>query len=203
MQLRQTVTMRTDLPQRKIIRLRGYDYSQAGAYFCTICVHRVHRHKELLGRIRDQLMQKNRFGALVEECWREMGEHRAEVELDEFVVMPNHVHLLLWIEREVQTEIFESGFGRQTPSSLPAILGGFKSAVTRAIGIERDEKTLMWQPRYHDRVVRTDDELRNVRRYIENNPANWHDDRCNPTHPDFERVWNGLNPDPDCFATQL
>ena len=192
--------MRSNLPQRKVVRLRGYDYSQAGAYFCTICVHRSHRHKELLGRIRDHTLHKNRFGELVEECWQEMSEHRAQVELDAFTVMPNHVHLLLWIVGETQSEIFEGHFGPQAPNSLPTILGGFKSAVTRAVGIERDEKTEVWQFRYHDRIVRTEDELTNVRRYIENNPANWRDDRCNPKHPDFERVWEGSNPDPDCFA---
>ena len=189
------------LPQRKIIRLRGYDYSQAGVYFCTLCVHRVHRHKMLLGDIGDQSMKMNRFGRMIEESWHEMGEHRAEVALDAFVVMPNHVHLVLWIAGEAQTEAFESRFGPQKSKSLPTIIGGFKSAATRAVGLARAEKTDVWQRRFFDRIVRTEDQLLNVRRYIENNPANWPDDRCNPKHPDFERVWKeNLDPDPDCFA---
>ncbi|MBW3636874.1 MAG: transposase [Armatimonadetes bacterium] len=188
-------------PQRKSIRLRGYDYSQGGVYFCTVCVHRIHRHKELFARIEEGQARLNRFGRVVERCWQETPLHRSTVELDGFVVMPNHFHGLLLIDAPSQTAEFHACFGPQLRQSLSSVIGAFKSDVTKEIGRLRREKTVVWQPRFHDHIVRNDQELLAIRRYIENNPANWVNDRCHPQHPDFERVWQNLSPDPQNFIS--
>ncbi len=184
-------------PQRKTIRLRGYDYSQGGIHFCTVCVHKMHRHKALFGHIENEKMHLNRFGRIVAQSWLELPAHCASVSLDESMIMPNHFHGLLRIEAPTQIQNFTSSFGPLTSQSLSTAMGSFKSAVTNAVGRVRDEKTSVWQPRFHDRIVRNDRELLATRRYIQNNPIQWANDRCHPQHPDFERVWQNLSPDPD------
>ncbi len=110
------------------------------------------------------------------------------------MVMPNHVHLLLFIEAPEQTEPFAAQFGRPPSGALGEHMRAFKSYVTKAIGEMRGEKTLVWQPRFYDRIVRDESELENVRGYIANNPANWINDRCHPDHADFEMAWQGIAP---------
>lgn len=182
-------------PQRKHIRLRGYDYRQGGAYFCTICVHRAHRRKNLFAFIEQNTLRINRFGFVVQRCWEELGAKNEQIDLDAFVVMPNHVHLLLLLKRPGQTTDFTAQFGRPAPGSLSEYLRAFKASVTKELGEMRGLKTLVWQPRFYDRVVRADKELENVRAYIANNPTNWINDRCHPQHPDFELAWQGIDPD--------
>ncbi len=184
-------------PQRKNIRLQGYDYSQGGVYFCTACVHKMHRHKMLFGNVEDEKIRLNRFGRIVERCWLDLPRHSHNLALDEWVIMPNHFHGLLWLDAPAQTGDFAAKFGPLTPDSLATAIGGFKSAVSKAVGLWRGEKTVVWQIRFHERIVRSDTELLATRRYIQNNPAQWENDRCHPSHPDFERVWQSLSPDPD------
>jgi REP element-mobilizing transposase RayT len=83
------------LPRRKRNRLEGYDYARAGAYFVTVCTH---RRACLFGEIRDGLMQLGHAGELVTEEWRRTGDIRPHIVLDEFVVMPNHVHGIVMID---------------------------------------------------------------------------------------------------------
>jgi putative transposase len=182
-------------PQRKQLRLRGYDYRKGGAYFCTMCVHRAHRRKELFAVIHDGALHLNRFGAIVEQCWEEWGHKTEGVILDAFVVMPNHVHLVLLIEAPERSEPFAAQFGRPPAGSLGEHMRAFKSSVTHAISEARGVRTLVWQPRFYDRIIRDERELENVRRYIADNPTNWLADRCHPQHPEFELAWQGTDPD--------
>jgi REP element-mobilizing transposase RayT len=171
-------------PQRKVTRLQNYDYTQRGAYFVTVCVHRQWRRKNVWGEIRDGVMQLNRFGRIVEEVWYELPQHH-RVELDEFVVMPNHVHGILKLSGSVFENVEEHTFGPLAPNSLSSIVGAFKSAATRRIGQQRDCPTRIWQPRFHERIIRDEAELNAIRRYIIENPLNWHKDKHNPSNPDF------------------
>lgn len=189
-----------NLVQRKRIRRPLTDYRAGGAYFCTICVHRQHRSKDLFGRVEEGALRLNRFGNLVRSCWEDVPNHRDIVTLDAFVVMPNHVHLLFFLDAPIQTENYNARFGPPLANSVGTIVGAFKSAVTRAVSADRGESTSVWQPRFHDRIVRDERELDAVRRYIENNPANWVNDRCHPQHLNFESTWKGGSPDPNEFV---
>ena len=186
---------------RRSIRLKGYDYTQPGAYFVTICTHeRAH----LFGRVVDGEMVLNAWGEIVRDEWFRTADIRANVELyaDEFVVMPNHVHGIIWI---VETGV---GATRQVApttdrprgpvsGSLGAIIGQYKSAVTRRINIQRNTPGgRVWQRNYYEHIIRTQRALHAIRRYIADNPRRWHLDRHNPTataaDPRARAVWRLL-----------
>ena len=162
---------------RHSFRYRDYDYRRSGAYHVVICSH---ERRNVFGEIRDGQMRLNRFGLIVEEEWHLSGEKRAEIALDAFVIMPNHVHGLVFIARP-EDETFEAP--PETPvvtaTSLGAFVRGFKSAVTKRIGEQRGQQTLVWQRLYWDRIIRDERELENTRRYIEENPAQWENDELN------------------------
>lgn len=145
--------------ERKSPRLPEYDYTTDGAYFlsaCTrdrVCVFGVVVHDEI---------RPNSVGRIVEECWAAIPEHFASVRLDAFVVMPNHLHGILWLV----------GAGHAPP--LPLVVGSFKSAASRVSG------QALWQRSFYDRVIRNDTELRSMRQYIADNPLKWAVDRENP-----------------------
>ncbi|KPL89058.1 transposase [Ardenticatena maritima] len=192
---------------RRSIRLKGYDYTQPGAYFVTICTHeRAH----LFGRVVDGEMVLNAWGEIVRDEWFRTADIRANVELyaDEFVVMPNHVHGIIWI---VETDLV--GAQRRcaptgpspggitpnnvAPGSLGAIVRAFKSAVTRRINIQRNTPGgRIWQRNYYEHIIRTQRALHAIRRYIADNPRRWHLDRHNPTataaDPRAGAVWRLL-----------
>lgn len=183
-------------PQRKTTRLQGYDYRRAGAYFCTICVHRRLRRRAVWGHIEGDIMHLNRFGRLVWDCWRDLPDHHQGLTLDEFVVMPNHIHLIIFLTQDGFEEPCKAGFGPLPSASLSSAMGGFKSAVTRAINKERLCATQVWQERFYERIIRDEEELNAIRKYIGENPAHWPCDVCHPDHPNFENPWRGLSPDP-------
>lgn len=166
--------------RRRSIRLRGYDYAQGGMFFVTICTQE-----------RAWFFADERIKVLAEACWLAIPEHFSAVELDEWVVMPNHVHGLLLISdvgggaaqgvhhplRRVPGAPTAGGFPRVSPkkNSLGVVIRTFKAAVTtecRRAGFVG----FGWQRGYYDRVVRNDRELDNIRRYIANNPYNWERD---------------------------
>ncbi len=117
---------------RRSIRLKGYDYSQVGAYFVTICTR---DKKCLFGRIVDGKMVLNGFGEVARDEWNETTNIRRNVELDEYVVMPNHLHGIIVVTNShggtrPRAFMVES-FGKPVPGSLPTIVRGYKAAVTR------------------------------------------------------------------------
>ena len=182
--------------RRRSIRLRGYDYTQPGAYFVTICTH----NRELLfGRVVDGEMVLNAYGEIVWEEWFKTAQVRPYVELfaDEFVVMPNHIHGVVWIvgdmvgaqRRCAPTKPKPGGVtpNNVAPGSLGAIIRAFKSAVTRRINQMRGTPgARVWQRNYYEHIIRNDRALNAIRRYIAENPLRWHLDRYNPdaTGPD-------------------
>lgn len=172
---------------RRSIRLKGYDYSRAGAYFVTICVQ---NRACLFGDIVDGEMVLNPSGQIVADEWIKTAEIRNEIELDEWVVMPNHFHGIVWIRHGGGTTGDCRGTARRAPTveqfgkpvagSLPTIVRAFKSAVTKRINQTRKTPGMtLWQRNYWEHIVRNDHELNRIRQYIINNPANWQYDREN------------------------
>jgi putative transposase len=127
-------------------------------------------------------MMLNRFGIIAFKCWASLPEHHPQVILDEFVVMPNHIHGILWLCGEVNSETnFEvkREFGKPQSGSLSVIVNCYKAGVSRRISTLRGQKTRVWQPRFHEHIIRDDDDLLRQREYIQNNPAQWQDDEMN------------------------
>ena len=191
-----------NIRHRRSIHLKGYDYSQHGAYFVTICVSPRHN---LFGDIENGEMRLNEFGRVVESVWRGLPEHFTGTDLDEFVIMPDHFHGIL--------NIFESPVGAKQGSSaspafdlrgkqgeagetfaspLPhgtisgscaAIIQNFKSISTRKINkIRENPGCPVWQRDYYERIIRNETELGKAREYIVNNPLKWKPDKEYPAN---------------------
>lgn len=167
-----------EIPRRRSIRLQVYDYSQAGAYFVTLCTQDA---TCLFGNIADGEMLLNEAGRVVEMCWKEIPNHFPHVQLDEFVIMPNHVHGILFIgdtpigRAKNFSPLPDPKFLRRpagTSKTLGSVIRGFKIGVTKWL---RQNTSIqdVWQRNYWEHIVRHDSELTGIREYIHNNPAQW------------------------------
>jgi len=160
--------------QRKSIRLKEYDYSQPGEYFVTICTK---NHECIFGAIINDQMDLNERGRIVDQCWKGIPEHFPNVELDEYVVMPNHLHGIIVLHESVGTRHAVSlpeRFGKPVSGSVSTIVRSFKSAVTKRINeMHLIGNAPLWQSRYYDRIIRSEKELQNIRDYIANNVLTW------------------------------
>lgn len=162
---------------RQSIRMRGHDYAGPGAYFLTICVR---DNRPLFGTIVNGRMALNDAGRVVAQCWRDIPNHFPHATLDEWCIMPDHVHGILHLNGGARTgtacRSLTPAFGRPIAGALGTIIGAFKSAATR--GIRAIPRTGMachaptWQRGYYDIIIRDERALRNIRRYIRDNPAN-------------------------------
>lgn len=166
-------------PERKNLRIEAYDYSEAGAYFITAVTEgRV----EALGQIHDGEMWLSRFGELVESCWRDLVNHYAHLDLDEFAVMPNHIHGVLWLRDAGRAGSKPAPTNNnQNRHGLSEIVRAFKTFSARRINELRGTPgTPVWQRNYYERIVRNELELNAIREYIQTNPLRWHLDKENP-----------------------
>ena len=174
---------------RRSVRLKGYDYSQTGAYFVTICT----RNKEfILGDVVGGDMHLNEFGKVVEKEWLKTFDMRKNLLLDEYIVMPNHFHGIIIIADGRGTlpraPTFEK-FGKPVSNSLPTIIRLFKSTTKKQInGLRNNPGESVWQRNYYEHIIRNDDELNQVREYIINNPLQWEFDRENPSRGTLQRA---------------
>jgi putative transposase len=164
---------------RRSIRLKGYDYTRSGGYFITICTH---QKSCLFAAIANKQLVLNRFGHLASECWQAIPQHFPGVELDEFIVMPNHIHGILIMTNNRQAMAlpnpYQGKFGKPIPGSISIIIGSFKSAVSKQINILRNSKgVLVWQRNYYEHIIRDDESLNRIRNYIINNPLAWKNDK--------------------------
>jgi putative transposase len=168
---------------RRSIRLPGYDYSGEGAYFVTLCAQGM---ACIFGDIVDGQMRLNEWGRIVDAEILKTGELRRNVIIDTYVIMPNHVHLIIVIcgdvahGRDMARHVPTTGiraFGRPQQGSLSSIVGAIKSSVTRNINIHRNApgKTV-WQGRFYDHIIRNDNSYDIIRRYILENPLRWAQD---------------------------
>jgi REP element-mobilizing transposase RayT len=178
--------------RRRSIRLKGYDYTQAAAYFITIVTY---QRDCLFGNIVNGEMQLSPMGQIAGEHWRLIPEHFPHAELGAYVVMPNHVHGIIIIhENRMATNSSPSVGASQwdaptqsdapTPNgpkrgSIVAIIGSYKMSVTRRIQREHNA-TGIWQRNYYEHIIRNEAEHDRISRYIESNVANWVMDNENP-----------------------
>lgn len=152
-----------DQPQRKATRLAEYNYSTPSAYFVTICTD---GHREIFGDVRDGLVAPSNMGQLALDCWREIPGKWKPIELDVYVVMPNHIHGILLL----------ADVGGKLPS-LGKAINWYKATVTKLIRKQRrDPGFIVWQRNYYDHIVRDDDDLARIRDYIALNPGRWEED---------------------------
>lgn len=159
----------------KSSRLPGWDYSSAGYYFVTICAY---MREPLFGNIFDKAIILSEYGKIVQEEWIKSVEIRKEIELDEFIIMPNHIHGIIIINNNhVETNGRSSLQPSMQPKSISSFIAGFKSSATKRINIARNMRgNPVWQRNYYERIIRHEKELNNIRKYIETNPLNWDKD---------------------------
>jgi putative transposase len=169
------------MKERKLNRMRGYDYTEPGYYFVTICTyHRVER----FGSIRNGQMILNEQGKIADACWRDLPNHYRHIRLDEFVIMPNHVHgiiIIMPVGNRHACSLRGRGpqcNGRQY-ETLPIVIGSFKSAVKRLIR-QAGFRYFHWQKSFHDHIIRNEMSLNKIRQYIIDNPSQWDADENNP-----------------------
>jgi len=173
--------------------LPDFDYTQPGAYFITICTHdRIH----LFGEIRDGKMVLNESGRIAYDEWMQTPKIRPDTTLDEFVVMPNHIHGIIRRGDPAGRPCRGNPPGRPcakttngpASGSIGAIIGQYKSLTTKRIraarlgtpmATVRGIATMIWQRGYYDHIIRDDESLNRIREYISNNPLKWHEDREN------------------------
>jgi len=165
-------------------------------YFVTICTY---ERECLFGEVVDGRMLLNAQGEIVKAEWLRTAEIRPEVELDGFMVMPNHLHGIVVVSgsRGARTQIPAQpgpcaptrGHLFRRPRSLGSLIAGFKSASTKRINVLRDTCVArIWQRNYHDRIVRNQRELCAIRRYVRRNPAQWAEDSENPSRQSPKEV---------------
>lgn len=160
---------------RRSIRLRGYDYAQAGAYFVTICTA---GRACILGEIVDDQIALSPAGEIVARVWDGLPTHYPFLELDEFVVMPNHVHGIVILS---ETDPEGAGLKPAPTHPLSEIVRGFKTYSSRLINELREVRGQpVWQRGYFEHVIRNERSLNEIRRYIAENPARWAFDHENP-----------------------
>ncbi len=179
---------------RRSIRLRGYDYSSTGIYFITLCAHQ-----------REMIFLDDRIQTIVKTAWNRIPKIFSHVHLDEWILMPNHLHGILVFQsgaRHLQSGSIEQPMaegsvrsGIQLPvvnasplpggplifGSLGAIIGNFKSITARRInGYRKTPGAPIWQRNYFEHIIRSDASLERHRKYIRDNPQNWIYDEDNP-----------------------
>ncbi|GAB4330551.1 MAG: transposase [Calditrichia bacterium] len=164
-------------------RLAGWDYASPGAYFITICTAgRVH----LFGTVRDGQMILSSLGEIVREEWEKSFAIRQELECDAFVIMPNHIHAIVRIvetdgrpslRRPPQSPPPKTVVAYRAPKSISSFVAGFKSAATKRINEYRGTPgESVWQARFHDHIIRNQQEYERIAAYIAANPMNWDQD---------------------------
>ena len=186
--------------RRSSLRLANYDYTQIGAYFITICTK---DRKNVFGEIENGLMVLNPLGEIVQQEWLQLANVRHNVKLDEFMVMPNHFHAILFITDQgdgmashapTKQAPTKRIFGHPVSGSLSTIIGGFKSGASKRINqLTNFHYELLWQRSFFEHVIRTDASLARIREYIVTNPLRWELDRENPQRrgvDDFDQ-WLG------------
>lgn len=187
-------------------RKPSWDYNANGLYFITI----VTQNREcILGKIVNNETQLSHFGEIVKIEWLKSFEIRNELFLDEYIIMPNHLHAIVIIDNvdspvdspvdshgraylQSPTDNYSNlGIAYRLPKSISSFIAGFKSAVNSKIDDYIDKHHLdipkynrnnhFFQPNYHDRIIRNDAEYRRIKNYIINNPINWSGDKFNKT----------------------
>ncbi len=167
--------------RRRSLRLRGYDYSQRGAYFVTICTR---NRLPIFGRVDQGRMLLNNCGKIATRKWEQLDKRFPEIEIDVFIVMPDHMHGIVIISDVVRAN--HAGAIHELPRqeknspiarrrmTLPMVIGFYKMNTAKAINIANDTRcTPVWQRNYYEHIIRNQDSLNSIRRYIQENPNRW------------------------------
>ncbi len=167
--------------RRKLIRLKGFDYSSDNCYFITICT----KQKEcLFGNIINQKMVLNNAGVIAKKYWLEIPKHYQYIILDEYIVMPNHIHGILVIDKKYPVGVQyieplrQNKFQKIISGSIGAIVRGYKIGVTKWYR-QNTRYKIVWQRLFYDHIIRDERSLNIIRNYIKENPKNWLFDRNN------------------------
>jgi putative transposase len=173
-----------DKHHRRSIRLKGYDYTQCGAYFVTICSQ---DRECLFGDIVNGEIRLNEYGEIADACLKGIPKHFSHSDMDYMIVMPNHVHLILIINNPGRGTACRAPtverFGFPVNGFVPTIIRSYKSAVTKQINIVRNHPGMpVWHRNYHEHSVRNETELNRIRQYIITNPLQWDNDENNPAN---------------------
>jgi len=174
-----------DIHHRQAIRLKNYDYSQSGAYFITICT----KQKQcIFGDIKNGQMRFNALGAIADKYWQEIPQHFPNIALDVYTIMPNHLHEILWIIESSENGNKNRKFGDIVVGSISSVVRSYKAIVSKKINQICHKKGLsvVWQSRYHEKIIRDEKVLVNIRSYIMNNPLNWDMDEENPQIDEYQ-----------------
>ena len=154
-----------DIHHRQSIRLRGYDYSQPGAYFITVCIS---QRECLLGEIEDGNVILSRYGEVVHFNWFNLTKVYPNIQLDSFVIMPNHIHGIIILTNNRH--------------NLSEVVRGFKTFYARRINQLRSLSGIpVWQRGYYEHIIRNEKTLTKIQEYILNNPYNWETDEMHPS----------------------
>jgi putative transposase len=172
--------------RRKRIRLIGYDYSLPGAYFVTICTK---DRAAIFGDFVEGEMRMNDFGVIVQTCWNELPSHYPQVQLNAFVVMPNHIHGIIIINDDAVRSNHrlspmnitenEPSVGARSPRpygkiTLGNIIAFFKYQSTKRCNVIRNSPGIkLWQRNYYDHIIRSERSMNRIREYIKANPDRW------------------------------
>jgi len=164
--------MQKELSKRKIIRLLGYDYSSAGYYFITMCVKNGH---EMLGEIVGHddsachpFVELTEHGIISDKYIKTIESHYANVFVDKYCIMPNHIHIIIAVSGGQDGA---PGSSRPTTALIPRIISAYKKFTNKEFGFD------MWQDRYHDIIIRNEESYKDIWRYIDENPIKWRNDR--------------------------
>lgn len=174
------------MKNRKLNRLINYDYSQQGMYFVTICTK---NREELFGEIVNGKMVLNNVGNISQKCWMEIPNRFSNIHLDEFIIMPNHIHGIIEIINSLDINVWNAHVRSKNTNRSKMLLSksiqGFKSSVTRKILYPEQERIyafptkFAWQKSFYDHIIRNEIELNKIREYVFNNPQNWKQDKNN------------------------
>lgn len=193
----------------KQFRLKNWDYSSSGFYFVTICTH---NHTNYFGEIKNKRIELNQIGKIVFQNWVDIPNHFSNILLDEFIIMPDHIHGILiikninmcrnapWRVHPTNNTVHPTnndlivhptnnytnnnlninknaprrvptGIEPLTPNSISSIINHFKGNITKLC--KNNNLNFKWQPKFHDRIIRSEKEYWIRKQYIKNNPKNW------------------------------
>jgi len=179
--VRKMMRYNPELHHRRSIRLKGYDYSLSGAYFVTVCSYR-----------KERIFEDIIVASIIKEQWQNLPRKFSCIELDEFVIMPNHIHFILWIKDVGATlavapnnETTSKRAGTSPAPTIGNIVGASKSMVSteylKWINQNNAERSaILWQRNYYEHIIRNEESLNRIRNYIINNPLKWEEDIENP-----------------------
>ncbi len=179
-----------EIHHRRSIRLKGYDYSQSGLYFITICTQ---NREHIFGTIENGKISLNEYGNIVKNEWIRTPKIRKEIELHEYIVMPNHIHGIVEITDGRGDVYYRRGDRPVAPTttliapmvksgpkqnSIGSLIAGYKSSVTKQINILRGKPGVsIWQRNYYEQIIRNKRSYYQISEYIKSNPGKWQNDK--------------------------